>query len=294
MTMLEVNGLVKNFRHFSLGPVNLSLENGCAMGLVGANGAGKTTLFRSLIGTLRRNQGTVRVNGLEASAVSGVWRQQIGYIGDFTPLFNHWSGARNLAAFSRFYPNWSKQRATDLANRLNLDLKQSAKNYSTGQRTKLAIVIALAHSPHLLLLDEPSTGLDPVSREAFMDLLFEQVGSEQVSMLYATHHISEIEQLADRLVFVSGGQIIRNEVKEDLSENWRRLSFRCENDLGQIPHVMEKRSEHHQYDLISDNANASIQYLNNKGVADIESSRLSIEKIAVQILKNSAMENGDV
>ena len=113
-------------------------------------------------------------------------------------------------------------------------------------------------------------------------------------MLYATHHISEIEQLADRLVFVSGGQIIRNEVKEDLSENWRRLSFRCENDLGQIPHVMEKRSEHHQYDLISDNANASIQYLNNKGVADIESSRLSIEKIAVQILKNSAMENGDV
>jgi len=290
MTMLETQGLVKNFRDFSLGPLDLTLDAGCAMGLVGANGAGKTTLFRSLIGTLRRDQGTVFINGEEANNLRGLWRQQIGYVGDYTPLFDNWSGHKNLATFARFYPDFSLDRAQRLAQRLNLNLKQRAKHYSTGQRTKLAIILALSHAPKLLLLDEPTAGLDPVARDVFMELLFERMESEQVALLYATHHISEIEQLADRLVFISCGLIIRDEVKEDLAENWRTITFRCEKPLDQIPNVLQHKSEPPYHELMSDHADATIQFLTDCGVEGIVSSRLSIEKIAVQILKDSAKE----
>jgi ABC-2 type transport system ATP-binding protein len=288
MAMLETRGLVKTFKNFSLGPIDLSLDTGCAMGLVGANGAGKTTLFRSVIGTVRRSQGAILVQGNEVSSDSAEWRQHVGYVGDFTPFFQYWSGSKNLHTFSQFYPDWSQQRAEELARRLDLDLRQSAKNYSTGQRTKLAIVIALSYNPRLLLLDEPTAGLDPVSRMVFLELLFEQMESEQVAILYATHHISEIEQLADRLVFLNNGQIVHDAVKEDLIESWCRITFRSENELPHIPHVTQQKSEHPRYEVISDAGDATLKFLNTHGAYGVETSRLSIEQIAVQIMKQSA------
>lgn len=288
MAMLEIDGLVRSFDEFSLGPFSLSLEAGCVMGLIGANGAGKTTLFRSLMGTLRLNEGQVLIDGKIADNRTGLWRQKIGYVGDYTPLFEGWSGRKNLQAFARFYPGWSTELAESYAQRLDLDLELKAKSYSTGQRTKLAIILALSHKPKLLLLDEPTAGLDPISREVFMELLFEHAESEQVAMLYATHYVSEIEQIADRLTFVSAGQLIRNEVKEDLAENWRRITFKSEQKLERIPHALQYKVEDLYHELISDESATTIQFLREQNVEAIEASRLSMEKIAVQILRDTS------
>ncbi|MEQ8312812.1 MAG: ABC transporter ATP-binding protein [Gammaproteobacteria bacterium] len=288
--MLEINELNKNYGDFSLGPLSLSVEAGCALGLVGANGAGKTTLFRSLMGTVRSDSGGCQLNGRETSYREASWKDQIGYVGDYTPFFDNWSGAKNLQTLAKFYSSWSESLAVELANRLRLNLSQKVKQYSTGNRTKLAIVAALCHQPALLVMDEPSNGLDPVARDTFMEILHEQLESGETTLLYATHHISEIEHLADRLVFLSEGQILRDELKEDLSQSWRRITFRSESMPTAIPHVVSQRGEHPYQELISDNGDATVAALKQQHVENIETSRLSIEKIAIEILKTSARE----
>src|SRR5262245_55111998 len=134
--MLEITNLRKKYDNFALGPIGLTLEPGTVHGLIGPNGAGKTTLYRLIMGTVRRDQGLVKVGGRTADATSGDWKRKIGYVGDYTPLFEHWSGARNLAAFAAFYDAWSEETVQSLASRLELDLNEKVSAYSTGQRTK--------------------------------------------------------------------------------------------------------------------------------------------------------------
>jgi ABC-2 type transport system ATP-binding protein len=266
------------------------VDAGCALGLVGANGAVKTTLFRSLMGTVRSDDGRVVVAGTEATANDGKWKAHIGYVGDYSPFFDNWTGEKNLRNLAHFYPDWSMSTARELANRLKLDLRKRVRQYSTGNRTKLAIVSALSRKATLLILDEPSNGLDPVARDAFMDILHEQLESGEIALLYATHHISEIEALADRLVFLSDGKVLRDDIKEDLYQSWRRFTFRKEVLPENIPNVVSQRSEHPFHELTSDNAAVTESFLRERQVEQLESSILSIERIAVEILKSSARE----
>lgn len=292
--MLEIEQLTRQYDKFSLGPVNLSVEAGCALGLVGANGTGKTTLFRSVMGTIKQSGGRVLVGGVEATANDGDWKKGIGYVGDYTPFFENWTGEKNLSILGQFYPAWSMTVAKELATRLKLDLGKKVKQYSTGNRTKLAIVSALSRKASLLILDEPSNGLDPVARSVFMDVLHEQLESGEIALLYATHHISEIEALADRLVFLSDGVVVKDEIKEDLSQSWRKITFRKDVLPENIPHLVSTRSEHPFHEVTSDNGAATEAYLRGQQVEQLETSIISIEKIAVEILKSSSGEQKHV
>lgn len=288
MAYLDINGLAKHYTGYALGPVNLQLDCGCAAALIGANGAGKSTLFRCLVGSVRRDGGTVSVAGQQTDEQHVLWRQQLGYIGDFTPFFNDWTGHKNLRIRSQFYPAWQSHKAESIAERLQLDLNKKVKTYSTGQRTKLSIVCALAHSPALLLFDEPSNGLDPVARQTLLELLFEEIEAGETALLYATHHVSEVEGLADRLIFLNNGTVTLDAIKDDLTEKWRHLSFRSEQAIGSIPYATPQKSELPYQQVISEDYEASAAFLQQQGIHDIEISRLSAEQIAVEILRNNA------
>jgi ABC-2 type transport system ATP-binding protein len=284
--MLEVSQLTKSFKNFELGPIDLELEAGMVHGLIGPNGAGKSTLYRCIIGTVRRDWGSIRIAEKEADSRTAAWKNQIGYVGDCTPLFDHLSGAVNLALFSRFYQNWSHELAASLANRLELDLTAKAGEYSTGQRTKLSLIIAMAHRPSLLLLDEPANGLDPVVRATFMEVLYEQMQQEAFTMLYATHHVSEIERLADNLILLNDGKLLRRAAKEDLLENWRRLTFRAAKAPGAIPGQVSVVHDGLDYEVLSTSANDAIAFLAHTGAADVAETQLSLEDICVEILRH--------
>ena len=286
MAMLEVTNLCKRYEGFSLGPVNLRLEPGTAHGLIGPNGAGKTTIFRCIMGTVRRDQGLLRVAGHLADSASGGWKTSIGYVGDYTPLFDHLSGTRNLQLHSDYYDDWSHETAQTLASRLELDLGRAVKRYSTGQRTKLALVLALAHHPQMLLLDEPATGLDPVVRTVFLDVLYECMQDERFTLLYATHHISEIEPLADQLIFLDSGQVLRHEVKADLVQSWRRITFRVADDPGTAPGQVSAVRQGRDHEVISSDYQDTVRFLEQAGVESVLTTQMSTEEICVHILKN--------
>lgn len=297
MSTLEIINLCKRMREFSLGPADLTLEPGTVHGLIGANGAGKTTLFRCLMGTVRKDQGIIKLNGQVVNNSTGSWKQNIGYVGDYTPLYENWSGARNLLTFARFYDKYNEELVQSLASRFELNLDQLARNYSTGQRTKLALIHALAHGANFLLLDEPTSGLDPVSRDTFMEILYEQMHKEELTILYATHYVTEIEQIADKLIIINNGRILGHKVKEDLAQHWRKITFRYDQELGELPNQValkvftnaegegELPSFSKEYEVISSNHQSTLMFLENAGAKAIMSNRLSIEQICVQILK---------
>jgi len=258
------------------------------VGLIGANGAGKTTLFRCIMGTLGHTGGQVSVEEGESHWNSKEWKQLVGYVGDYRPLFEHWSGARNLRSISAFYENWSEQKTHRIASRLDLDLSRKAGRYSSGERTKLAIICALAHTPRVLLLDEPATGLDSLAREAFHELLQEEVMENSICILYATHHVSEIQRIVDELVFIAEGRIAGYTEKETLENDWRRISFHLEQKSTEIPGQVECWNAYSQHEVITSDRRATLEFLEESGARDVMVTRLSLEEICIQLIKNRA------
>ena len=291
--MIEITDLCKKYDQFSLGPIDLYLKPGTAHGLIGPNGAGKTTMFHCIMGTVRKDQGLIKIQGKVTSEKSGVWKQRIGYAGDYTALFERWTGAKNLSAISAYYPTWSAETVQSLASRFDLDLSQVVKKYSTGQRTKLALILALAHHPDLLLLDEPANGLDPVARDVFMEVLYEQMQNEDLTLLYATHHVSEIEHIVDQLIFIGAGQILRHEEMEILVQNWRKITFRTNQQMGKAPDEVSKVTQGDEHQITTSNFRNTLCFLEKQGVESIETSKLSAEQISVHILKTQMGVNRD-
>ena len=277
--------VTKTYPDFRLGPLNLELEPGTVLGYVGPNGAGKTTTLHCLVGLIKADDGDIEIFGRRNDPDYPDWKLDIGYVGDEYSFFESWSGTKNLRFLSQFYPGWSESLASELAKRFELPLSKKAKDLSKGNRVKLALVAALAHSPKLLLFDEPTSGLDPVVRAEVLDVLFAAVESGERAIFYSTHILSDISRLADDLAFIRGGQVIQRTAKDDLTDRWRRVSFRHDGDSGPIDGAVVQEREGDEYRLISSNHGVTMRHLRELGVQDVHETRLGIDEITVQILK---------
>lgn len=282
---LQCRSLTKQFRDFTLGPLDLDLEPGTVLGLVGPNGAGKTTFLQCLVGLLRADGGETRILGRPNDPNRPDWKLDIGYVGDLQVFWERWTAARNLEFVAQFYPGWSRERAAELAGRLRLPLEKRAKDLSTGNRVKLSLVLALARSPRLLLLDEPTSGMDPVVRAELLEVLFETLETGDRAILYATHILSEISRLADDLAFLDEGRLRLRARKEDLLERWRRITFRHGDGEVRLPSVVSHRREGMDHQVVSSDADSTLRQLRELGAENIRETNMGIEEIAIQILK---------
>lgn len=277
--------VIKTFPDFKLGPLNFDLEPGTVLGFVGPNGAGKTTTIQCLIGLLRADSGEMTVFGRANDLNKPEWKLDIGYVGDVHVFYERWTGQKNLGFLSQFYPKWSQEKALGLAKRFNLPLNKRAKDLSTGNRVKLSLVAALAHSPRLLLLDEPTSGIDPVVRTEVLDVLFEILESGDRAIFYATHILPEISRLADELAFIDSGQIWLRTPKEDLTEKWRKVFFTLARDDFQLMAAVSHEREGNNHQIICSDFELTLRQLKELGAENVKENPMSIEEIAVQILR---------
>jgi ABC-2 type transport system ATP-binding protein len=278
-------GLTKRFPRFELGPLDLTLEPGTVLALVGPNGAGKTTTLNCMSGLVVPDAGEVEVFGAPVGPARPAYRRDLGYVGEASGFFQRWTVDRNLDYLARMMPRWSRDRANELTRRFGLSRDRVVKELSMGNRAKLALVTALAHGPRLLLLDEPTAGLDPVVRAEVLDVLWEATEDGEHAVLYSTHVLSDISRLADELAFLRDGRLVFRAEREELAESWRRVSFRLTGEAVELAGVVEHHRVRNEHQLITRSAAATLEQLGELGAEGVEAARMTIEEIAIQILK---------
>lgn len=281
----KITELKKSFQEFQLGPINLELEPGMVMGYIGPNGSGKTTTMHCMVGLVIPDAGEVQIFGRQNDPNKTDWKLDIGYVGDKHVFYENWSGKKNLDFLQQFYPNWDKQFEIELIKRFEIPIEKKAKELSSGNRVKLSLIGALAHRPKLLILDEPTSGLDPVVRTELLDILFEVVESGERAIFYSTHILSDIARIADELTFIKNGQLVLKTPKDNLTENWRRISFKLPEAKANFINTEIIEVEGNNYKIISNNLNSTQSELKKLGAENISETRMSVDEIAVQILK---------
>jgi ABC-type multidrug transport system ATPase subunit len=192
----------------ALDSVSVSMPRGAVYGLVGANGAGKTTLTKHILGLLRAESGSVRVFGLDPVADPVGVLSRIGYLSEENDLPG-WMRVDELIRYSRaFYPAWDDEYAEELRQRFALDPAAKIKTLSKGQKARMGLLIALAYRPDLLVLDEPSSGLDPIVRRDILGAIIRTIAHEGRTVLFSSHLLEEVEQVADHVTMINRGQIV--------------------------------------------------------------------------------------
>ena len=221
--IVEMRNVSRKYRFFSLQNLSLALAPGQIMGLVGPNGAGKSTTIRILMGLVPADSGEVRVFGHSMKTEQALAKKQVGYVSDDMRLFGQATLEWHMKFVASIFPGWDPAYAATLLERFNLKPAQPVKGLSHGEHVKALLLLVLARRPKLLVLDEPTTGLDPVARYELLTELMDVLKDESRSILFSSHNTADVERISDRITFIDRGRIVDSNDKEAFLESWRRL-----------------------------------------------------------------------
>ncbi len=224
--VVELKNVSRRFGDkLALDDVSFRVPAGNVVGLVGANGAGKTTLIKHILGLLRAQTGSVRVFGLDPVADPVGVLSRIGYLSE-EPDMPGWMRVRELIRYvAAFYPTWDHDYAERLRHEFQLDPQTKVKHLSKGQRARAGLLIALAYRPPLLLLDEPSSGLDPIVRRDILGAIIRTIADEGRTVLFSSHLLAEVERVSDRVAMIKSGQILFCDELDRIKQTHARLTL---------------------------------------------------------------------
>jgi ABC-2 type transport system ATP-binding protein len=225
--VVRVEALTRRFgAKVALDNVSLTVPRGVVFGLVGANGAGKTTFIRHVLGLLRAETGSVRVFGRDPVADPVGVLAHVGYLSEENDLPG-WMRVGELMSYTRaFYPAWDDDYAERLRRDFGLDPSARVKHLSKGQRARAGLLVALAYRPDLLVLDEPSSGLDPIVRRDIMEAIVRAIAEDGRTVLFSSHLLHEVERVADRVAMIHSGRVVFDSALDDVKETHRYLTLR--------------------------------------------------------------------
>lgn len=281
--ILELHQVTKKFpkSDFTLDKLSFSLPYGAIMGFVGENGAGKTTTIGCILNTLCKDGGTVKLFGQEMLDKDTDLREKIGvvYDGDNFPGF--WNAKQLSSVMSGLYKQWDNALFLKYLEDFRLPVRQKIKHYSRGMTMKLAIAAALSHHPQLLILDEATSGLDPIMRDEMLDVFLTFVQEENHSILLSSHITSDLEKVADYITFIHNGRLITTVSKNDLVYHYAVLRCKESQFLALDPgDILAFRKRDFQIDvLVADGKEAQRKY------KDIVIDHVSIDEIMLLFVK---------
>ncbi len=215
---LEVSSLSKKWSNFALEDINISLPKGYILGLIGKNGSGKTTLINCILNGIRKNKGRIRINGMDYRGLRA--KEEIGFILDPGPFFELKTLTENGRLFGKFYPRWHEAAFTEYLRGFDLNGNALYKDLSKGMKTKFQLAFALSHEPKLLIMDEPTGGMDPIFRRDFYGILQDMINATNASVLISTHITGDLDRIADYITMLDNGKQVFTMTKEELINHY--------------------------------------------------------------------------
>lgn len=214
---LQLHQVSKQYKDFTLDNISFNVPKGSIVGFIGENGAGKTTTIQAILGLVNTDSGTINILNKEHNTVC---KDEIGVVFDGNHYPESLTPNQLKNVFQHIYHSWDNEKYIEMLEKFELPLNKKIKYYSKGMKMKYSISVALSHQAKLLLLDEATSGLDPIMRDEILDLLLDFIQDEDHSILVSSHITSDLEKVADYIVFIHNGKIIFQKAKDELLENY--------------------------------------------------------------------------
>lgn len=279
---IEIKNLEKAYdKNFKLGKIDLNIPSGCIIGLIGENGAGKTTLIKSILNIIRTDSGEINIFDKDNKKYESIIKEEVGVVLD-NMFFPEVLTASDISIIMKdIYKSWDKELFNKYLNDFELPQNKKIKTLSKGMRKKLEIATALSHHPKLLILDEPTSGLDPVVRNDILDLFLDFIKDEDHTILLSTHITSDLEHIADEIIFIDKGKIVLNKNRDELMDNYGIL--RCDIDKFDTiskDDIISYRKNKYNYEILVDNRNKI-----SKKYKDCILDKITLDELMVLIIK---------
>ena len=217
---LKLENVTKVYKDFKLDNVNINLPKGCIMGFIGENGAGKTTAIKLILDLINRDDGTITILGKDNKTEMNSIKENIGVVLDESSFPENLNASEINHILKKIYKNWDENKFFKLLDKFSILQNKSIKDYSRGMKMKLSIAVSLSHDSKILIMDEATSGLDPIIREEILDIFLEFIQDESNSIFVSSHIISDLEKICDYITFIHKGKIIFSEAKDDLLDNY--------------------------------------------------------------------------
>jgi len=287
---VSFEGVTRHFgRTVALDGVSLQLPHGAVLGLIGRNGAGKTTALRLALGTLWPDAGRIRTLGLDPMTQGRAVATRVALLSEESTLYPWMTVAEIVSFGSHLHPKWDPALATRLTKDLDLDPTKRIKTLSRGTRAKVALVLAVAARPELLLLDDPTAGLDPLVRREVLDGVLQSVSHEGGSVIYASHLVHDVERVSDRIVVFDDGKIRIEGELEALKGRIRRARAVFDSDAppaGAIEGAIDVVTDGRILMVTAEASNGSLERaLRRLGAREVTIESLPLEEILVALLR---------